>query len=74
MRPKSLLILIIPTKIARLELSGKFPVGLGIQPLNIKIMFESDPLKSRILVRRLAVCAGTLFVLFQMAHNCIPYL
>ena len=30
-------------------------MGLGISPLTFKIMFESDPLKSIILVRRLAV-------------------
>ena len=30
-------------------------MGLGIPPLNIKIMLESNPLKSTILVRRLAV-------------------
>ena len=46
---------ITPTKIAWLKLSGKFPMGLGIPPLNIKIMLESNPLKSVMLVRRLAV-------------------
>ena len=46
---------IIPTKTAWLKLSGRFPMGLGIPPLNIKILLESNPLKSRILVRRLAV-------------------
>ena len=46
---------IIPTKIAGLKLSGKLPMGLGIPPLRIKIMIESNPLKSIILVRRLAV-------------------
>ena len=46
---------IIPTKIAWLELSGKLPSGLGIPPLNIKIMLESNPLKSIMLLRRLAV-------------------
>ena len=30
-------------------------MGLGILPLEIKILLESNPLKSRILVRRLAV-------------------
>ena len=30
-------------------------MGLGIPPLRIKIMIESNPLKSIILVRRLAV-------------------
>ena len=33
-------------------------MGLGIPPLEIKKMFESNPLKSRILVRRLAVARG----------------
>ena len=47
--------LIIPTKICRLELSGKFPMGLGIPPLKFKIPVESNPPKFRILVRRLAV-------------------
>ena len=31
---------------------------LGIPPLEVKIMVESNPLKSRILVRRLAVAVG----------------
>ena len=46
---------IIHTEIAWLKLSGKFPMDLRIPPLNIKIVLESNPLKSRILVRRLAV-------------------
>ena len=46
---------IIPTNIARLKLSGKFPMGLEIPPLRIKITLESNPLKSTMLVRRLAV-------------------
>ena len=46
---------ITPTKIAGLKLSGKFPMGLGIPPLELPILLESNPLKSRILVRRLAV-------------------
>ena len=32
-------------------------MGLVIPPLSIKILLESNPLKSRILVRRLAVCS-----------------
>ena len=32
-------------------------MGLGIPPLDIKILLESNPLKSRILVRRLAASA-----------------
>ena len=42
---------IVPTNIARLELSGKSPVGLGIPPLKINIMLESSPLKPTMLVR-----------------------
>ena len=34
-------------------------MGLGIPSLNIKIMLESNPLKSIMLVRRLAVHAAT---------------
>ena len=40
----------IPTKIAGLKLSRKFPMGLGIPLLEIKIMLESNPLKSTMLV------------------------
>ena len=46
---------IIPTKIRWLTISGEFPMGMIIPPLEIKILLESNPLKSRILVRRLAV-------------------
>ena len=46
---------IIPTKICWLKLSGKFPKGLEILPLKMKILLEPNPLKSRILVLRLAV-------------------
>ena len=45
----------LPTKICCLKLSGNFPMGMRIPPLDVKIMLESNPLKSRILVRRLAV-------------------
>ena len=48
------LLKIIPTKICWLKLSKKFPMGITIPHLTIKIMLESNPLKSRILVRRLA--------------------
>ena len=44
-----------PTNIARLKLSGKSPAGLGIPPLSIKIVLESNPLKSTFLVGRLGV-------------------
>ena len=46
---------ILPAKICCLKFSGKLPMGLGIPPLKFKILPESSPLKSRILVRRLAV-------------------
>ena len=46
---------IIPTKIRWLESSGEFPMDMWIPPLTIKILLESNPLRSRILVRRLAV-------------------
>ena len=51
----NLLTNIIPTKVAWLKLSGKFPMGLGIPPLRIEIMFESNPLKSIMLVWRFAI-------------------
>ena len=46
---------IIPTKIRWLKTSRKSPMDMRIPPFNIKIMLESNPPKSRILVRRLAV-------------------
>ena len=45
----------LPAKIAWLKLSRKFPMDVRIPPLKMKIMLESNPLKSRNLVRRLAV-------------------
>ena len=45
----------IPTKIAWLELSGKSPMDMRIPSFRIKIMFESNPLKSIMFVGRLAV-------------------
>ena len=36
------------------QTSRKFPMGLGIPPRKTKIVLESNPLKSRILARRLA--------------------
>ena len=46
---------VIPTTIACLKLSGKFPMSMIIPPLKTKILHESNPLMSRISVRRLAV-------------------
>ena len=48
---------IIPTNIAWLKLSGKFPMDIRIPPLKIKIMLESDPLKSTMLVGEWGVSA-----------------
>ena len=42
---------IIPTRIAWLKLSGKSPMGMRVPHLNIKILLESDPPTSRILLR-----------------------
>ena len=47
----------IPAKTPWLKLVGKFPMDMGIPPHNIKILLESNPLKSRILVRGLAVAS-----------------
>ena len=47
----------LPAKIAWLKFCGKLSMDIRIPPLNIKIMLESNPLKSRILVRRLGVRA-----------------
>ena len=54
----------LPTKIPWLKLSGKSPMGLGIPPRRIKILLESKPPKSRILVGTEIgcspnTCAGT---------------
>ena len=49
---------IVPTKIVRLKLSGKLPVDVRIPPRKIQIPLESNPSKSRISVRRLAVMSG----------------
>ena len=46
---------IVPINIARLKLSGKSPMDLGIPPFLIKIMLESNSLKSTMLVGRLGV-------------------
>ena len=46
---------IVPTNIAGVRLYGKSPMGLGISPLSMKIMLESNPLKSTMLVGRLGV-------------------
>ena len=45
---------IIPAKIRWLKLPGKSPMDMRIPPLKLKILLESSPLKSRILVRRSA--------------------
>ena len=43
---------IVPTNIARVKLSGKSPMNLGIPPLETKVRLESDPLKPTMLVGR----------------------
>ena len=55
---------IIPARMRWLEPSGRFPTGLRMSPLGIKILLESNPLKSRILVRRLAVRPISLLTLW----------
>ena len=52
---------IVHTNIDWLKLSGKSPVDMRIPPIQIKIMLESPPLKSTMLVGRLGRCM--LFVL-----------
>ena len=47
---------IVSTNIARLKLSGKFRMDTRIPPLQIKIMLEFNPVKSKMLVGRLGVC------------------
>ena len=46
---------IMPSNNAWLKLSGKSPMDMRVPPLIIKIMLESNPLKSIILVGRLGV-------------------
>ena len=46
---------IVPTNIAGVKLSGKSPMNLGIPPLRIKIMLESNPPKPTMLVGGLGV-------------------
>ena len=45
----------LPTKICWLKPPGEFPMDMRIPPLKHKNMFQSNPLKFRILVGRLAV-------------------
>ena len=49
----------IAAKIAWLKLSGESPNGMRIPPLRIKVMLESNPLKSIMLVPKLAVLRPT---------------
>ena len=60
---------IVPTNIARLKLSGKLPRGLEIPPLRIKIVLESNPLKSTMLVARLAV--PTFDIMLDYVQDCL---
>ena len=61
---------IIPTNIACVKLSGRFPVDMRIPPLKIKILLESDPPITRVLVRRLAVVRATGLIVCLLS---IPY-
>ena len=54
-RTPNLLTKIIPAKISCLKISGKFPMDMRVPTLGIKIQLESNPLKARVVVRRLAV-------------------
>ena len=45
----------IPAKIPWHNISGNFPMDMIVPPVKLDIMLESSPLKSRILVWRLAV-------------------
>ena len=58
---------IIPTNIAWLKLYGKFPMDMRIPPLKFKIVLESSPLKSTILVGRL----GVSFCICIYTHVCV---
>ena len=51
-----------PTNIACLRLSGKSPTGLGIPPLKFKIMLESNPPKSTMIVGRLGVNSSNIYI------------
>ena len=57
-RTPSLPAKIVPTAIRRLKLSGRLHFGLGTPSLEVKILPESSPPKSGILVRRSAVGRG----------------
>ena len=65
---------IIPTGIAWVKLSGKSPLGLGTPPLKIKIMLESNPLKSKMLVGRLGVARDSAAVLLKSWRPVLPRL
>ena len=66
---------IIPTKIRWLEIDGKFPMDMRIPPLSTKFLLESNPLKSRICVRRLAVLSLLLLLssLRLLLYCCYKY-
>ena len=62
---------ITSANIARLKFSGRSPMGLGIPPLMINIMLESNPLKSTMLVRKLAVLS---FIVVLLICNVLLFL
>ena len=66
---------IIPAKIARLELSGEFPMGLKMPTLKNKIALESNSLKSTTLLRRLAYILIYLYIcLFSLSLSLYIYI
>ena len=63
----------LPPKIRWLKHSGRSPMHMRSPPLKIKIMLESNPLKSWMLVRRLAVQYGAVrhgIVWCDISSNC----
>ena len=60
---------IIPAKIRRLRISGEICIDMRIPPLHINIMLESNPPRSRILVRRLAASPQVAYIsLFSLMY------
>ena len=51
---------------------GNSPMELGIPPLRVKITLESSPLKSRSLVRRLAVPPVIMIVVVILVIGAVP--
>ena len=51
---------------------GKFPIDMRIPPLSINILLESNPLKSRILIQRLAVTSCKYVTSCKDIHSRTP--